>query len=192
MCSHRRPTAALGQCSRDICGMRSGSFPQVSPIAAPRTGQLTFSVGNMTAYPRRRGRGSGFNKTADTCTGTSLGPGKSCTVKITYTAPATPGQSSGALTAKGVLPAVTASVTLTGASGKATPAITTTATPSGPLGRPFGDQATVTGGDNPTGNVTFTLYLTPNCGTIWFTASRPLSSGVASVDAGPASDPGTF
>jgi len=32
-----------------------------------------------------------FAKAADTCSGTSLGPRKTCTVTITYTAPAVPG-----------------------------------------------------------------------------------------------------
>jgi len=163
------------------------SFGKLAPGAtsAPvvftlkNTGGAASSALTITLTP-----GSGFKKTADTCTGTSLGPGKSCTVRVTYTAPATPGQSSGAtLKAAGVLPGVTASVTLTGAA-KATPVITTTQQPTG-VPEELADQATVTGGDNPTGVVTFALYNAPNCGSVVETISRPLPpSGVLSVTGG--------
>ena len=55
-----------------------------------------------------------FTIAADGCTGTSLGPSKSCTVKVTY-APTTSGSTDAAtLTATAIKPAATASATLTG------------------------------------------------------------------------------
>jgi hypothetical protein len=124
---------------------------------------------------------SGFTITADHCTGTSLGPGKSCTVAVTYT-PATPGQAGQAtLKATGNKAATTASLTLTGASAKATPAITTTQKPAtAAAGSAVADEATVTGGDNPGGTVTFNLYDNATCsGTALFTDTETLAGGTA-------------
>ncbi len=64
----------------------------------------------------------------------------------------------------------------------ASPSIATSAQPSSAtVGSSIADQATVSGGDSPTGMVTFSLYNNPNgTGTPLFTdANEPLSSGVA-------------
>jgi uncharacterized repeat protein (TIGR01451 family) len=64
----------------------------------------------------------------------------------------------------------------------ATPAITTTQQPAtATVGTSIADKATVTGGFNPTGTVTFNLYNNPNgTGTPLFTdANEPLVSGAA-------------
>jgi uncharacterized repeat protein (TIGR01451 family) len=63
----------------------------------------------------------------------------------------------------------------------ATPAISTSQQPStATVGSTIADQATVTGGFNPTGTVTFNLYNNPNgTGTPLFTDTEPLSGGVA-------------
>jgi hypothetical protein len=64
----------------------------------------------------------------------------------------------------------------------ATPSITTSQQPaSAMVGIPIGDQATVSGGYNPTGTVTFALYNNPNgTGTALFVdANEPLVNGVA-------------
>jgi len=155
------------------------------------TGASATSALTITLTPA-----AAFTVTADHCTGKSLGPGKSCTVTVSYTAPAGFGQSSQAtLTATGPgKPAVTASVALSGATPKATPAITTTLQPASPVvaGTAMTGQATVTGGANPTGNVTFALYLTPNCDTLFETLARPLSGGVATLDDLSGVDPGTY
>jgi uncharacterized repeat protein (TIGR01451 family) len=159
------------------------------------TGTSATSALNITLTPGAGTPASAFTVTADHCTSKSLGPGKSCTVTVSYTAPAGFGQSSQAtLTATGPgKPAVTAPVTLTGATPKATPAITTTLQPASPvvMGTAIADQATVTGGDNPTGTVTFLQYDHPNCGSLRQTIPKPLSGGVATLDLGAVSDPGT-
>jgi HYDIN/CFA65/VesB-like, Ig-like domain len=97
-----------------------------------------------------------FNKTTDTCTARSLGPNKSCSVTVTYS-PTAPHQSeSGTLTANGEH--ATASLTLYGAAGKASPAIATHASPpAGLVGTKLMDTATLSGGSSPTGTITFTL-----------------------------------
>ena len=64
----------------------------------------------------------------------------------------------------------------------ASPAINTSQQPaSATVGNSIADQATVSGGDSPTGTVTFTLYSNPNgTGTPLFTdANVPLSGGMA-------------
>ena len=64
----------------------------------------------------------------------------------------------------------------------ATPSISTSQQPpSATVNSSIADQATVSGGDNPTGTVTFTLYNNPNgTGTPLFTdPNEPLSGGVA-------------
>src|SRR5208337_4735704 len=64
----------------------------------------------------------------------------------------------------------------------ASPAINTSQQPaSATVGTSIADQATVSGGDSPTGTVTFTLYSNPNgTGTPLFTdANVPLSGGMA-------------
>ena len=64
----------------------------------------------------------------------------------------------------------------------ATPSISTSQQPmSAAVGSSIADQATVSGGDSPSGTVTFNLYNNPNAtGTPLFTdANEPLSGGVA-------------
>ena len=56
---------------------------------------------------------AGFTKSGDTCTGTSLGPGQSCTVSVQFT-PASYAPLSATLTAADKDPAATAAVALTG------------------------------------------------------------------------------
>ncbi len=65
----------------------------------------------------------------------------------------------------------------------ATPTVTTQASPAA-AGNPLTDTATVSGGLNPFGNVTFTLYDDPSClGPAVFTSSPvPLSGGTATSD----------
>ncbi len=62
-----------------------------------------------------------------------------------------------------------------------TPSITTSQQPAtATVGSSIADQATVTGGDNPTGTVTFNLYNNPNgTGTPLFTDTEALSGGAA-------------
>jgi hypothetical protein len=64
---------------------------------------------------------------------------------------------------------------------QASPTIATTATPtSGTVGTSIADKATVSGGDNPTGTVTFTLYNNSSAtGTALFTDTETLASGTA-------------
>ena len=54
-----------------------------------------------------------FTITADACTGTALGPGKSCNVTVQY-APTTAGQNTATFAANGKKPPSSASITLTG------------------------------------------------------------------------------
>jgi hypothetical protein len=173
------------------------SYGTLSPLATspPRAFKLTnngtsaTSALKITVAPSSGTPMSAFTKTADTCTGTSLGPKKSCSVSVTFTAPATPGSYGATLTAVSNKPAATATVMLTGMSGKATPAITTTQQPAtGTVGDQVTDQATVTGGNSPTGTVTFNLYDNPSCGgTPLFTSTaEPLVGGMATASAGTA------
>ena len=80
----------------------------------------------------------------------------------------------------------TTTSSVTGTSGTitvtaATPTIATAQQPAtATVGSSIGDEATVTGGDNPTGTVTFDLYNNPNgTGTPLFTDTEPLSGGAA-------------
>jgi hypothetical protein len=163
------------------------SSPQAFKLT--NTGGSATSMLKITVTPAAGTPASAFTKTADTCSGTSLGPKKSCSVSVTFTAPATPGRYQATLTAASNKPAATASVTLTGSSGKATPAITTAQQPTtGPVNTVIADQATVTGGFNPAGTVTFNLYDNPNCsGTPLFTdPNEALVNGVATSSGIPA------
>jgi hypothetical protein len=100
-----------------------------------------------------------FSKTADTCTGTSLGRGKTCRVTVAY-APTTSGRTDTAtLTASSKKLAVSASLTLEGASAKASPAISTSPSAGGLVGSTrVTDTATLSGGSSPSGSITFNLY----------------------------------
>jgi len=67
------------------------------------TGALRVSLGSATE----------FSITADACTGTALGPRKSCNVTVQY-APTTAGQTTATLAANGIRPPAGASITLAG------------------------------------------------------------------------------
>jgi hypothetical protein len=84
---------------------------------ASKTFVLTNSGGKATRSLRVTLTGSSaFSKTADTCTGRSLGPSRQCSVTVQY-APTTTGQSDSAtLAATGKKPPASASASLTGAS----------------------------------------------------------------------------
>jgi hypothetical protein len=88
---------------------------------ASQTFTLTNSGGSATGALTVSLTGSAaFSVTADTCTATSLGPRKSCTVTVEY-APTTAGASDSAtLTASGNKRGATATASLTGASTAAT------------------------------------------------------------------------
>jgi hypothetical protein len=76
---------------------------------------------------------------------------------------------------------------------KATPAINTSQQPAtATVGSSIADKATVTGGFNPTGTVTFNLYNNPNgTGTPLFTDTEPLSGGKATSKGTTATATGT-
>ena len=63
----------------------------------------------------------------------------------------------------------------------ATPTISTERQPaSATVGSPIADEASISGGDNPTGTITFRLYQNPNTtGTPLFTDTEPLNAGTA-------------
>ncbi len=67
--------------------------------------------------------------------------------------------------------------------GQATPTIATTPSAGGPLGTSISDTAAVSGGDNPTGNVTFTLFPPGNTTCteppVFTSPDHPLSGGSA-------------
>lgn len=70
---------------------------------------------------------------------------------------------------------------------QADPSLVTDATSGGHTGTPISDSATVSGGSNPTGTVTFKLYgpsdATCSAIAIFTSANKPLSGGVAHSDA---------
>ena len=78
---------------------------------------------------------------------------------------------------------------------KATPAIVTQASAGGPVGTQVTDTATVSGGNNPTGTVTFNLYAPGDVtctGTPVFTSTKPLAAGSATSDPYTTTQAGTF
>jgi len=79
---------------------------------------------------------------------------------------------------------------------KSSPALTTSASPSTvAVGSPFHDTATVSGGSNPTGTVTFSLFGpgNPTCtGTPIFTSTTPLSGTSAISGSFTATSAGTY
>ncbi len=92
----------------------------------------------------------------------------------------------------------TTTSSVTGTSGTitvtaATPTIATAQQPAtATAGSSVADKATVTGGDNPMGTVTFRLYNNPNgTGTPLFTDTEPLSGGAATSAGYTATAPGT-
>jgi hypothetical protein len=73
-------------------------------------------------------------------------------------------------------PQVTQSMTVV----KASPTISTQASPGNLVGAPVRDTATLAGGFNPSGNVTFTLFSDPDCSTQVFTSTNNLAGPVTS------------
>ncbi|MDP9074233.1 MAG: hypothetical protein M3N98_08690, partial [Actinomycetota bacterium] len=58
-----------------------------------------------------------------------------------------------------------------------TPSIVTNASPASPAGTPISDTATLSGGVNPTGSITFKLYMGANCaGTVLSMSSRTVTA----------------
>jgi hypothetical protein len=85
-------------------------------------------------------------------------------------------------------PAATATVTLKAMVPKANPSIATAQQPaSATVGGSIADQATVSGGFNPTGMVTFNLYssaTTQDSSTLLFTDTEPLGGGGTATSMG--------
>jgi HYDIN/CFA65/VesB family protein len=103
-------------------GVSAGSFDYGSvnagtTVTPAATFTLTNNGGSATAALKVTVTGTAFALENDHCTGTSLGPRKSCTVQVAYTA-STPGgvTDTGTLTAKGVKPNTTATLKLQGES----------------------------------------------------------------------------
>jgi hypothetical protein len=65
---------------------------------------------------------------------------------------------------------------------KATPTISTQASPGGLLGTPVRDVATLAGGLGPTGTVTFALFSDDTCTTQVFTSTNPVTGATATSD----------
>jgi Tol biopolymer transport system component len=65
---------------------------------------------------------------------------------------------------------------------KASPTITTDASPGNLVGAPVRDTATLAGGNSPTGNVTFRLFSDASCATEVFTSTNNLSGLSATSD----------
>jgi hypothetical protein len=80
----------------------------------PQTFTLANSGGSASAALTVTITGPAFTLLADTCTGISLGPRKSCTVTVDYTPDAGGGTDAGTLTAVGVKTAAVASLKLSG------------------------------------------------------------------------------
>lgn len=80
-------------------------------FAAWRTSTLSNSGGSATAALTvaltLQAGSQGFILSGDTCAGTSLGPGKSSTVEVTYTPASSPETDAATLTAARADPAVT-------------------------------------------------------------------------------------
>jgi hypothetical protein len=83
---------------------------------ASKTFTLTNSGSSATSALTITLTGPAFIKTADSCTGISLGPGTSCTVAVSYAPASASPSDTGTLTATGPKGAATASLTLRGAS----------------------------------------------------------------------------
>ena len=81
---------------------------------------------------------------------------------------------------------------LTFTAARATPTITTQASPGGPIGTAVTDTATVTGGATPTGTVTFRLFSDAGCATEVFSSTTPLSGTTATSGSFMPTSPGTY
>ena len=160
--------AAAGPPALSWTPATAGSYSYGTP-AGGQTAAKTFTLANSggsatSALTITLTGPAAFAKTADTCTGTSLGPGKTCTVTVAYTAAAVPGQAATAtLTATSANPKATAALALAGATAKAAPALATASSPGGTVGTTVTDTATLTGGYQPGGTIEFKLYPAPGC-----------------------------
>ena len=108
------------------------------------TGMLSVSLGGAAE----------FTITADACTGTALGPRKSCNVTVQY-APTTAGQTTATLAANGRRPPASASITLTG-TGAVSRHVYWTNSDIGTVGRADlngqnANQSFITGASGPSG-----------------------------------------
>ena len=154
-------------------------------VSAPAGTPITFAIDPSST--------TGTFTTPSTCT--TIGTTGSCTASITSTLPGvtivTAGGSFNVCTVAAACATVTR-VTGDSLSGdspaatktwvKAQPAIATTPSAGGTTGVVLSDVATVTGGLNPTGTVTFTLFGptdTTCSGTPIFTSTVPLTAGQA-------------
>jgi sugar lactone lactonase YvrE len=173
-----KAVSSLPRANASVALIGNGSPLSWSPATSPATatydygtrpvGQSVSVVFTLTSSGSRAtppltvtlGGSAAFTKTADSCTGTTLIPGKTaptCSVTVTY-APTTPGETDQAtLTAIGG-PGPRASLTLTGAGAKAAPAIATSASAGGPVGTTVTDTAALSGGSAPGGTIEFKLY----------------------------------
>lgn len=119
---------------------------------------LTNSGGSASSAVKINLTGStSFSVTADTCTGTSLGPNKSCLVTVTYAPPDGNHTDAATLTATTHKPVATATLGLTG-SRVATLTCSAVSSPqSGPVGTEITDSFTLNGGEDPSGLLIFEL-----------------------------------
>jgi outer membrane protein assembly factor BamB len=74
----------------------------------------------------------------------------------------------------------------------ASPTISTQASAGGPLGTSVTDTATISGGANPTGTVTFRLFSNDTCATQVFTSTNNLAAGTATSAPFTPVAPGTY
>jgi hypothetical protein len=165
------PTAALGESISDTASV-------TGPANAPApTGTVTFTVYGPTdstcvgpaAYTDPNRPLSGGPPTA-TVTSNPFGPNAAGTYNwvATYSGDANYAPATSPCGAPNESSVVT----------QAQPQIVTAATPTVAVGQPISDKATVSGGFNPTGTVTFTLYgpNNPTCtGAPAFTSTVPVS-----------------
>ena len=75
---------------------------------------------------------------------------------------------------------------------KATPTLTGKASSGGPRGTPVRDVATLAGGSNPTGKVTFRLYSDAGCATQVFVSTKNLAGLTATSDPFTPTNAGTY
>ena len=149
----------------------------IGTVSVDPTGTVTFNL-----YNNPNGTGTPLFTDTETLTGgTAAGSGTATSKGYTTAATGTVywvatynGDSSNSAVTSGTQ---LEPVTVTAAS----PAITTQQQPaSATVGASIADQATVSGGDSPTGTVTFTLYNNPNgTGTPLFTDTETLTGGTA-------------
>ena len=155
-------SAAVGASIADQATVSGGDNP---------TGTVTFNL-----YDNSSGTGTPlFTDTETLSSGTATSAGFTTTATGTdYWVATYNGDSNNASVSSGN---ASEPVSIT----QASPTIATAANPtSGTVGTSIADQATVSGGDNPTGTVTFNLYdNSSGTGTPLFTDTETLSSGTA-------------